>query len=101
MKKSDFAKHFASSLQSQVNCLNQGGSCTPTGECPPGKKIGDCSLPAHVCCKSHTSPTAHGGSDNQQGVGDSYSNSVSKKPLLSTLTMICCAIFFDLSSISD
>ena len=75
--QSDFAKHFASSLQSQVNCLNKGGSCTPMGECPPGKKIGECSLPAHVCCKSHTSPTAHGGSDNQQGVGDSYSNSVS------------------------
>ena len=74
--ESNFAKYFASSLQSQVNCLNKGGICTRKQECPAGKSVGDCNLPGEVCCKDDTPPVAYGSSTTQQKTNTSYSNSV-------------------------
>lgn len=72
----DFAKFFANSLQSQVNCLNNDGNCTPKSECPESRRIGDCSLPNHVCCKDDSPPESYGGSGYQQGAQDDYGNTV-------------------------
>ena len=74
--ESNFAQYFSSSLASQLNCLNNGGLCRPSEECPPGRNLGSCSQEGLVCCQDDSTPDASNSNASFFNTGSGYAGTV-------------------------